>query len=252
MFTVLAQAAEEAAASEGPVENLFSSVIGMFSSGAPLAQPDVLVQQLKALSVVWAVVFVIVGVLCLFNGYKFYRTTTIALALAMGLFAGYWLGEKIQAPFIVGGCLGLLLAVTAFPLMKYAVAVFGGLAGAFVGANLWAGFAHALNKGAQMQIPVDAYWVGALIGLITCGMLAFILFKLSIVLFTSVSGSLIAVLGILALLLSIESWSERVSEGLTANQLVIPLLVFVPAVIGLIMQEFWTYGKDRGAENASA
>ena len=230
------------------LRNLFDSVLGMFSSGAPLAQPEVLVEQLKALSVVWAVVFIIIGVLCLFNGYKFYKLTTVMLALLMGLFAGYWMGEKIEAPFIVGGCLGLLLAVIAYPLMKYAVAVFGGLAGAFIGANLWAGFASALNKGAHMSVPVDAYWVGALIGLIVCGMLAFILFKLSVVMFTSVSGSTIAVLGVLALLLSFQPWQESVADGLKANQLVIPLLVFVPALIGLILQEFWTKGDEGPAE----
>ena len=26
------------------------------------------------------------------------------------MFAGYWIGEQIQAPFIVAGCMGLLLA----------------------------------------------------------------------------------------------------------------------------------------------
>ncbi|QQE11866.1 DUF4203 domain-containing protein [Planctomycetota bacterium] len=243
MLSILAQ--QE---STTPVRDLFESVIGMFSSGAPLAQPDVLVENLKSLSTVWAAVFIIVGLLCLFNGYKFYKTTTIMLALLMGLFAGYWLGKKIEAPFIVGGCLGLLLATVAYPLMKYAVAIFGGLAGAFIGGNLWAGFAHALNKGAQMNVPVDAYWVGALIGLIVCGMLAFILFKLSVVLFTSVSGSTIAVLGVLALLLSIPQLTDTVSDGLTANQLVVPLLVFVPAIIGLIMQEFWTKGDEAPSE----
>lgn len=68
-------------------------------------------------------------------------------------------------------------------------------------------------------------------------MLAFILFKLSVVLFTSVSGSTVAVMGALALLLSFEPWRETVTQGLMANQLVIPLLVAVPAAIGLIMQE---------------
>ncbi len=70
-------------------------------------------------------------------------------------------------------------------------------------------------------------------------MLAFILFKLSIVLFTSVSGATIAVLGGLALLLSFDPWQETIRSGLTASQMVIPLLVFVPAVIGLILQESW-------------
>jgi Domain of unknown function (DUF4203) len=228
-----------AAEGQSPLQNLFETVTAMFSRPDTLAQPEALVEQLQALSVVWAVVFLIVGLMCMLNGYRFYRVATISIALLIGLFAGYWIGQQIEAPFIVAGCLGLLLGALAFPLMKFAVAVFGGIAGAFIGANLWAGIASALNKATDTQIPVDAYWIGALVGLMLCGMLAFILYKLSIVLFTSVSGATIAVLGALALLLSFDPWQETIKSGLTASQMVIPLLVFVPAVIGLILQESW-------------
>lgn len=231
---------------QNPLVNLFETVVQLFSRADTLAQPQQLVEHLTALSVVWAVVFIVVGVMCLLNGYKFYRAVTVALALLIGAFAGYWLGQKIEAPFIVAGCLGALLAVSALPLMKYAVAVFGGLAGAFVGANLWSGFVAAMNKAAGSTMPADAYWIGALVGLLVCGMLAFVLFKLSIELFTSVSGATIAVLGAIALLLSFEPWRATISQGLTASQLVVPLLVFVPALIGLILQETW--GTEAKAE----
>ena len=226
------------------VRNFFDTVAGMFSKGDALAQPEHVITHLQALGAVWAVVFVVVGVLCLFNGYRFYRLATVSVALLLGMFLGYWFGGLIGAPYVVAGCLGVLLAVLAFPMMKYAVALFGGLSGAFIGANMWSGLAHALNKisqqnpgGGRAIIPADEYWLGALLGLLVCGMLAFILFKLSVVMFTSVSGSTIAVMGALALLLSFEPWRETVAEGLMASHLVIPLLVAVPAAIGLIMQE---------------
>lgn len=237
-------------ANQSPIDNLFENVTGMFSRGDALAHPDLIVSHLQSLSVVWATVFIIVGVLCLLNGYKFYKIAVVGLALLLGLFAGYGLGTKIGAPLIIAGCFGVLLAVLAFPLMKYAVALFGGLAGAFIGANLWAGFAHAFNRAAQTTMPADAYWVGALIGLMLFGMLAFVLFKLSIVLFTSVSGSTIAVLGVIALLLSFEPWTATVTSGLTANKVVIPLLVFIPAIFGLIYQEQWGRGGDAEADTA--
>lgn len=239
MFMLLAQA------SNNTLENLFQNVVGMFSQPDTLAQPVPLVQHLQSLSVVWAVVFLIVGTLCLFSGYKFYKAATVCIALFIGMFSGYCLGQKIGAPFVVAGCLGMLLAVCALPLMKYAVAVFGGLAGAFIGANLWSGVTYAMHQGTQTVPPAGAYWVGALIGLLVCGMLAFILFELSIVLFTSVSGATIAVLGALALLLSVEGLRPSVAEGLTASQLVVPLLVFVPAVIGLILQETSSIGAGQ-------
>ena len=55
------------------IENLFETVARMFSRADTLAQPDALVAHLKALSVVWAVVFLIAGTLCLLSGYKFYK-----------------------------------------------------------------------------------------------------------------------------------------------------------------------------------
>lgn len=242
MITLLAQNT----ANQTPLVNLFETVVGLFSRADTLAQPAELVERLGALSVVWAVVFIIVGLMCLLNGYKFYKVATVALALFLGAFAGYWLGQKIEAPFIIAGCMGILMAVTAFPLMKYTVAMFGGLAGAFIGANLWTGFSAAINKASNAGLPVDAYWIGALVGLLLCGMLAFVLFKLSIELFTSVSGATIAVFGAIALLLSFEPWRDSVSRGLTASQLVVPLLVLVPALIGLILQETWTASAGAG------
>ena len=225
------------------VRNFFDTIAGMFSKGDALAQPEHVITHLQALGAVWSVVFVVVGVLCLFNGYRFYRLATVSVALLLGMFLGYWFGGLIGAPYVVAGCLGVLLATLAFPMMKYAVALFGGLSGAFIGANMWSGLAHAINQiseqnpGGGSVVPADEYWLGALLGLLICGMLAFILFKLSVVMFTSVSGSTIAVMGALALLLSFEPWRETVAEGLMASQLVIPLLVAVPAAIGLIMQE---------------
>ncbi|MEM1099621.1 MAG: hypothetical protein AAGH92_12635, partial [Planctomycetota bacterium] len=88
-----------------------------------------------------------------------------------------------------------------------------------------------------LMLDPGMYWVGALIGLIVCGMLAFVLWKLSIVVYTSVSGSTLAVIGVLALLLSIDGFATPIKEGLSASYLVVPLLVFVPAAIGLILQE---------------
>lgn len=249
MLTLLAQSGTTTGVASGALTTLFQSVTKMFSHGDALAQPQVIVHQLKDLGVVWAVVFMVVGVLCMLNGYKFYKVATIGLALIIGSFVGYYLGTKIQAPFVVAACMGVLMAVVAFPLMKYAVAVLGGLAGAFLGANLMSGLAHAINHaGARTTIPPDAYWIGALVGLLVCGMLAFVVFKLCVVWFTSVSGSTIAVLGAIALLLSFKPWQATVSKGLTANQIVIPLLVFVPAVVALILQHMWYPGESHQGE----
>ncbi|MEM9752990.1 MAG: hypothetical protein AAF916_06345 [Planctomycetota bacterium] len=259
LFLTLAQegstAAETAAASSSTASSVADRITGLFEAmttilgrGDALTNTEVLIDGLSSLGMVWAVVLTTVGLLCMFNGYRWHRVATVTTALLLGLFAGYWLGKMLNAPFVVAGCLGALLFVVAFPLMKYMVAALGGLAGAFLGANLWAGVAKEMEKAAIQKaggpVSVDAlmldpgmYWVGALIGLIVCGMLAFVLWKLSIVVYTSVSGSTLAVIGVLALLLSIDGFATPIKEGLSASYLVVPLLVFVPAAIGLILQE---------------
>lgn len=221
-------------------KTLFEPVITVFSKVDTLAHPKELLNALEAMGIVWSVIFLIAGIITLLHGYKFHKPVTIILAMLIGMFAGYALSDRLQAPaYIAAACLALLMGVLCFPLLKYAVAALGGLVGAFLGANMWTAIVHVAYKGNSEMIDNASrfHGVGALIGLMLCGMLAFILFKLAIVLFTSVSGSTVAVLGGLALLLQIKSIRESLVDTMQGHPVVIPLMVLVPAIIGLIMQQ---------------
>lgn len=275
MLSTLAQADTAATVEESTrtidlwaqAHHVFETSVGIFSRGDTLASPNDLIPELAKLGELWGIVFIVLGLVCLLKGYTFHKVMTVALLVILGAMLGYWMGLEIQGPpFVVAGCVSVLLAVLAFPLMKYAVAVLGGLSGAFIGSNLWAGLGRVLDNSAQSRIdaqgqeatsgslivraaevmPADAYWVGALIGLVVCGLAAFALSKITIHLFTTVSGSTIAVFGVIALLLSIDTFRDTVASELTRSPLIIPLLVFVPAAIGFLMQE-----KESGAWGAS-
>lgn len=235
-FTILAQSQSR---------NFFEIMARIFSRADTLAHPRELVSDLQALSIVWAIVFLAAGITCLLQGFRYYKTVTVILAAFLGLILGYALGKRINAEYIVAGCVAMLFAVGCFPLMKYSVAVMGGLVGSFLGANAWTAIAH-LDKSSNGASMAQNYWVGALVGLIVCGMLAFILFKLSVVLFTSVSGATIAVMGGLSLLLQVPNWERPVNNSISAHAAVMPLLVMVPAVIGLILQNTKGMGGDAG------
>ena len=86
-----------------------------------------------------------------------------------------------------------------------------------------------------------------------CGIGAFILSKVAIHLFTTVSGSTIAVFGVIALLLSMDGIRDTVISELTRSPLIIPLLVFVPAAIGFLMQEkaSGAWGGNSGEQAAA-
>ena len=218
---------------------IFDIATNVFSRADTLANPGTLLDQLQQMSVVWAAILLSAGIVCLLHGHKYYRTVVVILALFIGAVVGYALGKRVQADYIVAGCLGALFAVCCWPLMKYAVALMGGLAGAFLGANAWSAVAATMNtagNGATPDPKQNMYWVGALVGLIVCGMLAFVLFKLTIVMFTSVSGATFAVLGAVALLLQVPAWNSGIRDSMGRNAIALPLLVMVPALIGLIMQ----------------
>lgn len=214
-----------------------TAIARLFSRLDALAHPDALIRNLEQLHIVLAGVFVAAGLVCMLQGFKLYKGVVLAIAMITGVSLGYTLGQQIKAELIVAGCLGVLLAVVAWPLMKYAVAVAGGIAGSFVGANTWTAMANQSTRFTEMPLSPDAYWAGALMGLILFGLLSFILFELSVVLFTTFSGSVLATIGIIALLLHVPAWNAGVSNALRANPLVVPMLVIVPAVIGLVVQQ---------------
>jgi len=243
-FTILAQSTAPAD------QNTRTVVPHLFDRLDALAHPDQLVPMLEQVGWVIASIFIAVGVLCMLQGYKLYKGVVMLAALVVGVAVGYRLGQHIQAEAIVAGCLGVLLAVVAWPTMKYAVAVCGGLAGAFLGANAWTACAEHLAATGGAALPADQYWAGALIGLVLFGLLSFILFELSVVLFTSVSGSLLAVMGIVALLLQVPAWRGAIGDAIAANPLVMPLLVVVPAAVGLVLQ--YQFGGMRKQDAAAA
>ncbi|MFA7235358.1 MAG: hypothetical protein WC058_00720 [Phycisphaeraceae bacterium] len=236
MFAILAQAASQSVQPSQPDQATAMVVPRIFERLDTLAHPDKLVTILEQTGWVVACIFIAVGVLCLLQGYKLYKGVVLLLALIVGMVLGYKLGQTIQAEVIVAGCVGVLMAVVAWPFMKYAVAICGGLAGAFLGANCWTALATQAGNTSSLNLDPHAYWAGALIGLIFFGLLSFILFEVSIVLFTSVSGSVLAVLGVIALLLQVPGWRDAIAGTVQANPLVLPMLVAVPAVIGLVLQ----------------
>lgn len=252
-----AQAAANAE-SAGSVQRLFDAVTAMFGRLDTLARPEPLMNHLETLGAVWAIVFLIAGVLCMLNGYKFQKLTTTVMALLLGSFAGYWIGRQMlgsestaaTATFIVAGLLGMLLAVLAFPMMKAAVILFGALAGAFLGANLWTAIGSALHTAGQAP-PPDHFWMGAIMGAILCGMLALMLSDKAVELFSSVGGSTLAVFGGVALLLSFEEVRGGVVQALTAHPVIVPMLVIVPALIAFVLQATWEKqdGKSKAAKS---
>jgi hypothetical protein len=213
-------AAAESGSSEGSV-SIFDQLIILF-------RPEELLDQLSRIPLILAAVVVTLGILSIFNGYRWHKWLVAVLAFVIGLGLGWHFSQQMGRSVVVAAAVGGLFAIVATPLLRITVALFGGITGAFIGANAWLGF--------EIQ-PTDGHWAGAVIGFIVVAMLSVVLFKLVVVMFTSVGGAVMAVCGTITLLMYVPEWEPAVRNSLTQHQLLVPLLLAVAATSGFVVQE---------------
>jgi hypothetical protein len=173
--------------------------------------------------------------------YKWHKWVVVALAFMLGLLVGHILSQQIGKSLIVAMSLGILFATIATPMLRWTVAVFGGLTGAFLGANAWT---------LAQASPADAKCAGAAMGFIALALLSFVIFRIVVVLFTSIGGAAMMVLGGITLLMQVPGWETAIRESLVSNQRLIPLLVTTAAVAGFVIQESRVRGEGGGAEKS--
>ena len=198
------------------------------------AQGDLLTwaQNMGALT---AALLVLAGVIYLLYGVYAYRMLVTLNAAVIGAYVGGLLGERAgnaTAGAMVGG---FAAAALSWPLMKYAVAIMGGLFGMLLGASVWR--ACGLEAGYA--------WSGGGMGLILFGMLSFMIFRGSIMMFMSLQGSVMLVFGLLGLIYKYQNLAPKITEGLNAKTFVLPMIIFIPATLGLIWQQT-QYGAAGG------
>ena len=193
-----------------------------------LAKPDRLLDSLASMPLIAASMTVVLGILCVLNGYRWHKWVIVALAFMLGLLIGNILSHQMGKSAIVAISVGVLFACIATPMLRWTVAIFGGLTGAFLGANAWT-LANAH--------PQSAQWAGACMGFIAVALLSFVVFRLVVVLFTSIGGAAMVVLGAITLLMHVPGWKDNIRDSLVTNQHLIPLLVTVAAVAGFVIQE---------------
>ena len=182
-----------------------------------------------------ALLLFVCGLVYLLQGWKIFKALVIVNAAVLGAMAGsyvgaYHRGQHTQLYAAIAGA--ALLAILAWPLMKYAVSLMGGLAGSFLGYGVWQYATEALSRPELNQHA----WAGAIIGLVTLGLLAFVIFKVVITVFTAVQGSVMSIAGISALLLKHESLRQDFEPQLRENAHLAVLLIAVPTLIGFGFQ----------------
>lgn len=158
-----------------------------------IIEMDIFWQQITKLSWLQALVAVSFGAVYLIYGWRIFKVLAVVSFGMVGLFAGMHLGAKMGSGVsgqMWGGILGLLvLAVLSIPFMHWAVSILGAVAGGIVTGCIW----YAIG------LPQQYIWAGVIIGVVAGGMISFIVFKISVMLFTSLGGAMLIITGMLAL-----------------------------------------------------
>jgi hypothetical protein len=183
-----------------------------------------------------ALTFISFGAVCLMYGWRVFKVLVVISFALLGLGLGMIIGGKIvgQSSQLWGGAIGLvLMALISIPLMQYAVSVLGAMAGGMLTAGLW--YACGLNE--------RYIWAGALIGVISGGMISFIVFRIAVMLFSSLGGSSLMVVGLLALLYRFPQTGEQVQQLVFEQKWFLPVALILPTITGLIVQNKFIKGS---------
>ena len=217
----------------------FDNVNAEYGTKYALRVLDFVWQQATILTWLQAVIGISFGVIILMYGWRIYKTLTVIGFGLLGLHLGLLAGSYIQKPLLcaIAGC--ILLVVLAIPLMRWAVAVLGAVAGGILAGGIW----HSCN------LPQEFVWAGALTGVVAGFMISFLVFKLSVMLFTSLSGTSLIVIGIFALIYRYETFATEpptthLNQLYYGNGWFLPLLLTVGTLLGILMQ--FRGGKSSG------
>jgi hypothetical protein len=177
-----------------------------------------------------SMLLILLGIIYLLWGYRIIKHLVMLNAIVLGAGIGASIGghgETALACAIIGA---FAAAAITWPAMKYAVALMGGLIGAAVGGAVW----HSVG------LEPTLAWAGALVGLIGFGLLCFILFRGSVMMYTSLQGAVMLVLGVLGLMYKYQEVAPQLTDHLHMEPFLLPAAVVIPAMIGLIFQQHQT------------
>jgi hypothetical protein len=185
-------------------------------------------KYISTLGLVEALTFISFGTVCLFYGWRIFKIlVTICFGL-LGLFLGIWANQQLIRGDVIWLSLicVIFFAVLSVPFMRWGVTLLGAFSGGILTAGMW------LAAG----LPEQYVWAGGLVGLIAGGMVSFIIFKVAVILFTSLGGSSLMVVGVLAILYRYMVEGERFQEFVHANQWFLPALLLIPMGLGVFLQ----------------
>jgi hypothetical protein len=174
-----------------------------------------------------AALLILLGVVYLIFGYKIFKGLVMLNAAAVGAAIGLALGQRTEMGLALMVLCGFVAAAVTWPLMKWAVAVMGGLAGALLGATIWQTFG----------LDPTFAWSGALSGLILFGLISFILFRGSVTMYMSLQGAAMLIFGLLGMIDKYEQVAPKITNAMMMKPFLLPMAIIIPAIVGMLYQQ---------------
>jgi hypothetical protein len=189
---------------------------------------EVVWKHIITLDLVEALTFISFGVVCLFYGWRIFKIlVTICFGL-VGLGVGVYLNDLLVGGNVVWLAMFsvVVFAIFSIPLMRWGVTALGALSGGILTAGLWL----------ALGLPEQYVWAGGLVGLIAGGMISFIVFKIAVILFTSLGGSTLTATGILAVMYGYMVDRQRLEKLVFEYPWFLPTMVLAPMAVGVFLQ----------------
>ena len=174
---------------------------------------------------------VLVGFTLMFMGWQVYRAAIPFLFLLIGAGIGVISADEFWPRVLIGGGSGLALATFCFFVMRYAVAMLGGLAGSFV-------LTGYISLFENLNLPDVASWGIAGFGFVAGCSLAFILYREMVIILTSFVGSLLLVSGMNPILNDVTPTLHGTITAFLADYpgFFVPFLIGGPTLIATLLQ----------------
>ncbi|MHC4192994.1 MAG: TM7S3/TM198-like domain-containing protein [Planctomycetota bacterium] len=197
---------------------------------------DKILEQITSLGLIEALTFISFGVVCLFYGWRVFKILVVISFTLFGLFLGVYANHKLVGgdSFWLGIISMILFAVLSVPLMRWGVSILGAAAGGILTGGAWYAF----------RLPEQYVWAGAIAGMIAGGMISFIIFKIAIMLFSSLGGSALVVVGVLAVIHDYMPTSVDIEDLIRNHKWFLPVAILVPMAIGIYWQNRFIKGSQ--------
>ncbi len=183
-------------------------------------------QWVHRLGWIEAACLVPLGVMCMLYGWKVFKGVVLVFCAIGGAIGGGYLGatQGYGLAGAVGGA--LVVAVIAWPLMRYIIGILGGAAGAIGGLLLWR----------QFNLDPELIWVGGVAGFLLCGVLAFAVLRFAVMLLSSLQGAGCALAGIVAIAMRLPEIASYARKLETTGWWILPATLGACVCFGFFFQ----------------